>query len=129
MVHDRAGCHDNYFLDSGLHYLTTYYYRVVAVSSAGSSPASSIVSALTGAQPDVLAARSLVMTLTRRASFSGPVATFTDANAATTAASFIATINWGERRVRAGHGQRQGRIFHHQRQAHVLDRQGFSRCR
>jgi len=84
------------FLDSGLLYSTTYDYRIVAVSSAGSSAASSIASAKTENQPDVLAAQSLVLALTRGSFFRGTVATFTDANAATSATPFIATINWGD---------------------------------
>ncbi|MFI5457533.1 MAG: hypothetical protein ACHRXM_18985 [Isosphaerales bacterium] len=84
------------FFDSGLNFSTTYYYRVMAISNAGNSPASSIVSAQTEAQPDVLSAQSLVLTATRGSLFSGAVATFTDANAITGTARFIATINWGD---------------------------------
>jgi len=90
------------FMDSGLNYSTTYYYYVLAVSSAGTSSASPIVSAETLAQPDILSGRSLIMNLSRGVSFTGPVATFTDANAATTAGRLIATISWGDRRFSIG---------------------------
>jgi len=90
------------FFDSGLGFSTTYYYRVLAVSTAGNSTSSSIVSAQTEAQPDVLSAQSLILSLTRRSLFRGAVATFTDANAATSAARFIATINWGDGKIGLG---------------------------
>jgi len=90
------------YFDSGLGFATTYYYRVLAASNAGSSPPSSIVSALTAAQPDVLSAQSLVLSLTRGLLFRGVVATLTDVNAATGAARFIATINWGDGKIGLG---------------------------
>ena len=69
--------------ESGLDYSTTYDYRVLAVSSAGSSPASSAVTATTLAQPpDVLSAQSLIIKVTRRTAFTVPVAGITDANTA-----------------------------------------------
>jgi hypothetical protein len=90
------------YSDANLSFSTTYDYRVVAVSSAGSSPASASVSAGTGAQPDVLSAQSLNLSLQRKSSFNRPVVDFTDANTATDAGVFIATINWGDGRVTAG---------------------------
>jgi hypothetical protein len=90
------------FLDAGLDFSTTYFYRVRAVDNAGSSLASSSVSAQTQSQPDVLSAGSLALTITRGRSFSGAVATLTDANAATGAARFIATINWGDGKTSLG---------------------------
>jgi hypothetical protein len=84
------------YSDSGLSYSTTYAYRVLAVSSAGQSAPSSVVSTQTGARPDVLAMQPLTVSATRRTLFSGPVAIFTDANATTIASRFIATINWGD---------------------------------
>jgi len=90
------------YSDLNLNYSTTYYYRVLAVSSAGVSPVSSIVSAETGAQPDVLSAQSLILSLKRNSSFNGPVATFTDANATTSAGQFLATIKWGNGKVTVG---------------------------
>ena len=38
------------------------------------------------------------MSLTRGILFAGPVASFTDANTATSASQFVATINWGDGR-------------------------------
>jgi hypothetical protein len=90
------------FLDWGLRFSTTYYYFVLAASSAGTSPPSVIVSARTRAQPDILSGQSLIMSLTRGMSFTGPVATFTDLNAVTAAGQFMATINWGNGRVSVG---------------------------
>jgi hypothetical protein len=90
------------FLDSGLLYSTTYDYRVLAVSSAGTSGPSPVVSAATAAPPDSLAGQPLVLTLTKGSLFRGTVATFTDANAATSASAFIATIKWGDGRVSRG---------------------------
>jgi len=90
------------FFDSGLNFATTYYYRILSASSAGNSPPSSVVIAQTEAQSDVLSAQSLVLSLTRRSLFRGPVATFTDADAATGAARFIATINWGDGKTGLG---------------------------
>ena len=53
MVHDCDRTHlDTSFTDSGLNYSTIYYYRVLAVSSAGTSAASLAVGAVTSAQPD-----------------------------------------------------------------------------
>ena len=72
------------FMDPGLNYATTYYFCVVAVLERfGSSPAGPVVSARTLAQPDILSGQSLIVSATRRTSFTGAVATFTDANAAT----------------------------------------------
>jgi hypothetical protein len=90
------------YSDFNLNYSTTYYYRVLAVSSAGVSPASSSVSAETLAQPDVLSAQSVILSLTRGSSFIGTVATFTDANATTGAGQLLATINWGDGQVTVG---------------------------
>jgi hypothetical protein len=90
------------YLDSGLAFLTTYYYRVIAASSAGNSAPSTIASAQTQAQGDVLSAQALVLTLARKSLFSGVVAIFSDANAATGAARFLATINWGDGTISPG---------------------------
>jgi len=84
------------YVDSGLSYSTTYAYRVLAVSSAGQSAPSTVVSAETGARPDVLAMQSMTITATRKTLFSGPVAVFTDANSTTIASRFTAVINWGD---------------------------------
>ena len=89
------------FVDSGLGYSTIYYYRVLAVSSAGYSPPSAEVGVATKAQPDVLTGQSLTMNLTRAHSFTGPVATFTDLNVQTASGRFVATINWGNGTVHA----------------------------
>jgi hypothetical protein len=90
------------FSDIGLAYATTYYYCVLAVSSAGRSPISAIVGVQTLAQSDVLSGQSLVIDPTRRASFTGAVATFTDANTAAAAGQFIATINWANGKTSVG---------------------------
>jgi hypothetical protein len=91
------------FVDSGLHYSTIYDYRTLAVSSGGISAASGAVGAVTlAAPPDALAGQSLVMYLTRGVAYTGPVATFVDANAATSTGNFAATINWGNGRVSRG---------------------------
>ncbi len=84
------------YVDSGLGYSTTYMYRVMAVSNAGQSVPSSVVSTQTGARPDVLAMQPMTISATRKTLFSGPVAIFTDANSTTIASRFIATINWGD---------------------------------
>jgi hypothetical protein len=82
------------FVDPGLNYSTVYYYRILAVSSSGAA-ASSTISAVTSAQPDVLTGQPLTMDVTRGVSFTGPIAIFEDANTTTTAGRFTATINWG----------------------------------
>ncbi len=69
---------------------------MLAVSSAGQSAPSAVVSARTGVHPDVLTMQPMTVTATRRTPFSGPVAIFTDANPTTTASQFIATIKWGD---------------------------------
>jgi len=89
------------YTDAGLSYSTTYAYRVLAVSSAGQSAPSSVVSTATGARPDVLAMQPMTISATRTSLFSGPVAIFTDTNATTKAGRFIATINWGDGAVTA----------------------------
>jgi hypothetical protein len=90
------------YSDVNLNYLTTYYYRVLAASSAGVSPGSALVSVVTGAQPDVLTGQALVLTPKRKTPFTAAVATFTDVNASTTAGQFVATINWGDGTVTVG---------------------------
>jgi hypothetical protein len=91
-----------FFSDGGLAYATSYYFRVVAVSSGSSSAPSAVVSAETGAQPDVLSMQPLLIHATRRSAYSGPVASFTDLNHSTGAGQFIATINWGDGVVTTG---------------------------
>ncbi len=90
------------YADANLNYSTLYYYRVLAVSSAGISPASSTVSVQTGVQPDVISAQTLILNLKRRSTYTGPVAMFTDANVTTSAGQFLATINWGNGNVTIG---------------------------
>ena len=90
------------YADLNLNYSTVYYYRVLAVSSAGISPAGSTVSAETGAQPDVLSAQSLILSLRRRSLYIGPVVTYRDVNATTGAGQFLATIHWGDGKVSVG---------------------------
>jgi hypothetical protein len=90
------------FTDTGLGYSTIYYYRVMAVSSAGTSAASPAVGAVTSTPPDSLTGQALSMTVARRNPFTAPVATFTDLNAATSASRFIAKINWGGGRSSRG---------------------------
>ncbi|MGO9466596.1 MAG: hypothetical protein ACLQVF_20840 [Isosphaeraceae bacterium] len=84
------------YADSGLGYSTTYMYRVMAVSNAGQSVPSSVVSTQTGARPDALALQPMTVSATRNTLFSVPVAIFTDANSTTIASRFVATINWGD---------------------------------
>ena len=90
------------YSDGNLNYSTIYYYRVLAVSTAGVSPVGPAVSAETGAQPDALSAQSVNLSLTRQTSFTASVATFTDANVTTVAGRFVATINWGDGSVTVG---------------------------
>jgi hypothetical protein len=90
------------YVDPDLGFSTTYYYRVLAASEAGDSAASSVVSARTAAQAEVLSAHAVVLSLAKKSLFNGIVATFTDANAAIAAARFIATINWGDGTVGKG---------------------------
>jgi hypothetical protein len=90
------------FVDSGLNYATSYYYRILAMSDAGLSGASAAGAATTLLQPDVLTAQALGITLTRGVSFTGPVAKFEDENLATTAGQFVATIHWDNGRTSAG---------------------------
>ena len=52
--------------------------------------------AATTNEPDVLTAVALPIASTLGASFSGPVATFTDANPTTPSGGFTATIHWGD---------------------------------
>jgi hypothetical protein len=82
--------------DSSVDASTTYYYRALAVSSAGTSVPSAVASAITSAQTDSLAGQSSYLNPARGKSVIGSVATFTDANAATTAAGFTAKIHWGD---------------------------------
>jgi hypothetical protein len=84
------------YSDSGLDYSTTYAYQVLAVSSAGQSVPSSVVSTETGARPDLLTMQAMTVSATRKSLFSGPVAIFTDANITATAGQFLAAINWGD---------------------------------
>ena len=90
------------FTDTGLKYSTIYYYRVMAVSSAGTSAASQAVGAVTSALPDSLVGQAVSTTVVRRKPFTALVATFTDVNTASSATSFIATINWGGGRFSPG---------------------------
>jgi hypothetical protein len=90
------------FSDVALDPATTYQYCVLAVSSAGASPASAVVIAKTAVEPDVLSAQPLVIMLTPRTPFTGMVATFTDANALAGAGSFSAIIRWGDGAVTRG---------------------------
>lgn len=91
-----------YYADLGLSYSTSYAFRVVAVSSAGQSAPSSVVSIQTGARPDVLAMQPVTISATRKTLYSGPVAIFSDANPATIASRFIATVTWGDGAVTTG---------------------------
>jgi hypothetical protein len=84
------------YIDSNLAYSMTYDYRVVADSPAGDSAPSSVVSVQTLSQPDMLTGHSLEITLSKGSTFDGPVAIFSDAQAATIAGRFIATIDWGD---------------------------------
>jgi hypothetical protein len=84
------------FVDSGLAYSTTYGYRVVAVAVGGATALSSVVTAQTGQQPDVLSAGMSSLTVARGTLLTGPVASFTDANSTTSASQFVATIKWGD---------------------------------
>jgi hypothetical protein len=88
-------------IDVGLAYSTIYYYRVLAVASAGTSPSSAVVGVATNVQPDILSGQPLTLNVTRGQSFIGPVATFTDANVQTLSGRFVATIKWGN-----GHSSR-----------------------
>jgi cellulose 1,4-beta-cellobiosidase len=97
-----TGVSSTSFSDPGLNFATTYYYRVVAVSSAGDSAPSAIVSARTGAQPDVLSMAPLLIHATRRLPYNGPVALLFDANTSTPAGRLIAAINWGDGVVTTG---------------------------
>jgi hypothetical protein len=83
------------FVDAGLAYSTTYYYRVWAISGAGSSLPSAVVGAVTKAQSDALSGQPLIINATRGQLFIGPVATFTDQNIQAARGQFVATINWG----------------------------------
>jgi hypothetical protein len=85
-----------FFVDAGLAYSTNYRYFVVAVASSGATAQSSVVTAETGRQPDVLSAAVSALRLNRRVLFSGAVASFTDANTTTSASQFVATIKWGD---------------------------------
>jgi hypothetical protein len=88
-----------FFVDTGLAYATTYSYCVAAVSTSGATALSSVVNAQTGTQADVLSAFVPQLSLARGALFTGPVASFSDANESTAAAQFIASINWGDGHV------------------------------
>jgi hypothetical protein len=90
------------YVDSGLAYATTYFYRVVAVSSAGQSAPSAAVGVQTGALPYVLAIEPTTVSAFRNRAFKGAVAILTDTNPATLAARFNATIAWGDRVVTTG---------------------------
>ena len=66
------------FTDTGLKYSTIYYYRVMAVSSAGTSAASLAVGAVTSALPVNLVGKAVSTNVVRRKPFTALVATFTD---------------------------------------------------
>jgi hypothetical protein len=99
------------YVDPGLGYSTTYYYRTLAVSSTGATAASAIVGATTAAQTDVLTAESLAVSMTRGVSFTGPIAMFEDAKLTTMAGSFAATISWGSGRFSVGNVSGSDGIF------------------
>jgi hypothetical protein len=87
-----------FFVDSDLEYSTTYSYCVVAVAAGGATALSSVVTASTGREPDVLSGAVSPLSLKRGSLFAGPVASFTDANTTTSASQFVAMINWGDGR-------------------------------
>jgi len=97
-----AGVATTSFADSGLSYSTTYFYRTRAVSSFGASTPSLMASAKTQAQPDSLIGHAVSLNVARQKSFTEPVATFADANTATTADHFSAIIRWGDGRTSIG---------------------------
>jgi hypothetical protein len=74
----------------------------MAESGTGISSASATVGARTLPQPDVLTVRPLALNMVRLSPFHGPVAILNDANAESTASSFIAIINWGDGKVSGG---------------------------
>ncbi len=87
-----------FFVDSGLEYSTTYSYYVVAVAAGGAMAQSSVVTAETGRQPDVLSDGVTSLRLSRGVLFSGPIASFSDTNPTTSASQFVAKIKWGDGR-------------------------------
>jgi hypothetical protein len=92
------------YTDTGLAAATTYQYAVIAMSDIGDSGPSSPYSVQTGPAPsapagppaDALTVLSLILTAGRKQPFVGTVATFTDANPATAAGRFVATVRWGD---------------------------------
>jgi hypothetical protein len=90
------------FLDSNLAYSTTYYYRVLADSSAGLSAPGNSVFLQTEPKTDVLSAQSMVVDITRGSIFSGAVADFTDTDITAATGQFTATIRWGDGKVTTG---------------------------
>jgi hypothetical protein len=91
-----------FYLDTGLAYATTYSYCVVAVAPGGASALSSVVSATTGSQSDVLSAQVSALSLRRGVVFAGPIASFTDTSPTTSRSQFVARINWGDGRFSQG---------------------------
>ena len=90
------------YTDTGLAASTTYEYCILAANVAGDSAVSPVASAVTSAAVDILSAQPLSILATRRVPFNGAVTTFTDANTATTARSFVAIIHWGDGRIGLG---------------------------
>ncbi len=107
------------FADSGLDFSTIYYYRVMAVSSAGDFGRER-----GGQRRDAGAARQSWrpgrdLDHGEGKSFTGPVATFTDANARDHGGTLHRDHQLGRRTFEPRHGQRERRSFHGQRHAYV----------
>ncbi len=97
----RSGATPSY-ADTGLADFTMYQYAVMATSGDGYSDPSAPATARTGPMTDALSIQPMVITATRRQSFSGVVATFTETDVLASSRSFIAVIRWGDGGVSRG---------------------------
>jgi hypothetical protein len=87
------------FTVSGTHAFADEGSFTITVLLSDDAPGTAVGTAtgsVTVAEADVLSATALPVGATEGTSFSGTVATFTDTNAANTAADFTATILWGD---------------------------------
>ena len=114
------------FADSGLNYSTMYYYRVLAVSSAGSSAASAAVGAVTWAQPDVLTGQSLTMNLTRGSLVHRTGRDLHGCEYHDHGGTLRRDDQLGQRTFQPRHGQRQRRNVHGHGNSHVCSSWAFT---
>jgi hypothetical protein len=80
----------------------SFAFTVMVTEIGGGRPTASGMATATVSEADVLAGTPMSFNALSGIPFSGPVATFTDANTANVASDFIATIDWGDGQTSAG---------------------------